>query len=213
MSEQPRIYVACIASYNNGRLHGKWIDATTDVEEMQEEVSKVLASSKFPNVDAVQCQECERVVLYTDRIELPDCESCGGRNKEIRSAEEWAIHDYEGLSNIGEFSGLKAVAYQVAIIEAADDIGIPGEVASQYINDFGDGLDAEDIKSELENNFGGAFHRLDEWAMDQAEDMGYLGPDNNPLISYVDWESVARDWIMDYYTVECDGYTYIFYNH
>lgn len=25
-----RIYVACLASYNNGVLHGKWIDATAD---------------------------------------------------------------------------------------------------------------------------------------------------------------------------------------
>jgi len=28
-SERPRIYVACLAAYNNGRLHGRWIDATT----------------------------------------------------------------------------------------------------------------------------------------------------------------------------------------
>lgn len=23
----PRIYVACLAAYNNGHLHGRWIDA------------------------------------------------------------------------------------------------------------------------------------------------------------------------------------------
>jgi hypothetical protein len=26
-NEAPKIYVACLASYNNGILHGKWIDA------------------------------------------------------------------------------------------------------------------------------------------------------------------------------------------
>ena len=27
----PKIYVACLAAYNNGHLHGEWIDATQDV--------------------------------------------------------------------------------------------------------------------------------------------------------------------------------------
>ena len=29
--DTPRIYVACLAAYNNGRLHGRWIDATTRI--------------------------------------------------------------------------------------------------------------------------------------------------------------------------------------
>lgn len=29
----PRIYAACLAAYNSGRLHGRWIDATQDPEE------------------------------------------------------------------------------------------------------------------------------------------------------------------------------------
>ena len=33
-----QIYIACIASYNNGTLHGTWIDTTSDVDEMQEDV-------------------------------------------------------------------------------------------------------------------------------------------------------------------------------
>jgi Antirestriction protein (ArdA) len=28
VKEEYRIYVACLAAYNNGYLHGKWIDAT-----------------------------------------------------------------------------------------------------------------------------------------------------------------------------------------
>ena len=29
LQDRPRIYVACLAAYNNGCLHGRWIDATT----------------------------------------------------------------------------------------------------------------------------------------------------------------------------------------
>ena len=37
-----QIYIACLASYNNGTPHGKWIDATSDVDEMQEDVNALL---------------------------------------------------------------------------------------------------------------------------------------------------------------------------
>jgi hypothetical protein len=31
----PRIYVASLSDYNNGVLHGRWIDASSDPEDMQ----------------------------------------------------------------------------------------------------------------------------------------------------------------------------------
>lgn len=40
-----RIYVACLASYNAGILHGRWIDANQDVEDMQHEVKTMLLSA------------------------------------------------------------------------------------------------------------------------------------------------------------------------
>jgi antirestriction protein len=41
----PRIYVACLAAYNNGKLHGVWIDANQDVEEIQNEIARMLKAS------------------------------------------------------------------------------------------------------------------------------------------------------------------------
>jgi antirestriction protein len=43
-----KIYVACLAAYNNGQLHGSWIEVSTDVEEMQKGINKVLQSSPQP---------------------------------------------------------------------------------------------------------------------------------------------------------------------
>ena len=42
-----QIYIACLASYNNGTLHGKWIEATSDVDEMQEDVNALLRSKSI----------------------------------------------------------------------------------------------------------------------------------------------------------------------
>lgn len=48
-SLQPRIYIACLAAYNNGYLHGEWVDADQSAENLYEEVQKILASSPIPD--------------------------------------------------------------------------------------------------------------------------------------------------------------------
>lgn len=40
-----RIYIACLAAYNSGKLHGRWIDANQDPSEIWDEISGVLKSS------------------------------------------------------------------------------------------------------------------------------------------------------------------------
>lgn len=46
----PRIYVACLAAYNNGDLHGAWIDCDQDAEEINKEIKAMLEQS--PEEDA-----------------------------------------------------------------------------------------------------------------------------------------------------------------
>lgn len=41
-----RIYVACLASYNAGVLHGTWIDVSSDVDDMQEQINDMLTASR-----------------------------------------------------------------------------------------------------------------------------------------------------------------------
>jgi len=42
---EPRIYVACLAAYNEGRLHGAWIEVGDDVEDVRAAVTAMLATS------------------------------------------------------------------------------------------------------------------------------------------------------------------------
>jgi len=48
---EPRIYVACLAAYNNGYLHGRWIDASQDAEAIQAEISAMLKASPIPGAE------------------------------------------------------------------------------------------------------------------------------------------------------------------
>lgn len=51
MSTTPRIYVACLAAYNNGILHGEWIDADQSADEIHEAVQRMLAASPEPGAE------------------------------------------------------------------------------------------------------------------------------------------------------------------
>lgn len=59
MSEDIRIYVACLAAYNNGYLHGVWIDATQELADIQEQVSTMLASSPVEDAEEYAIHDYE----------------------------------------------------------------------------------------------------------------------------------------------------------
>lgn len=46
-----RIYVACLATYNNGYLHGAWIDATQGEANIWEHTRAMLKASPIPNAE------------------------------------------------------------------------------------------------------------------------------------------------------------------
>ena len=50
LREKRRIYVACLAAYNNGCLHGRWIDATSS-DEIMDSVRAMLAASPIPDAE------------------------------------------------------------------------------------------------------------------------------------------------------------------
>lgn len=58
--ETPRIYVACLAAYNNGILHGEWIDCDQDADSIREEINAMLRQSPEPDAEewAIHDYEC-----------------------------------------------------------------------------------------------------------------------------------------------------------
>ena len=47
----PRIYVACLAAYNNSYLHGAWIEANQEAEAIHEEIKDMLAKSPIARAE------------------------------------------------------------------------------------------------------------------------------------------------------------------
>ncbi|WP_323809549.1 antirestriction protein ArdA [Sphingobium baderi] len=50
-NETPRIYVACLAAYNSGYLHGSWIDAAQDAWAIYDDVKAMLATSPIEDAE------------------------------------------------------------------------------------------------------------------------------------------------------------------
>jgi len=55
----PKIYVACLATYNNGYLHGEWIDAHQDVHDLYAEIKKIIASSPILHAEEFAIHDYE----------------------------------------------------------------------------------------------------------------------------------------------------------
>ena len=55
---RPRIYVACLAAYNNGKLHGRWI-VVTDPDDVRHQVADMLAASPEPGAEEWSIHDSE----------------------------------------------------------------------------------------------------------------------------------------------------------
>lgn len=164
-SDTPRIYVACLAAYNAGRLHGAWIEAS-DPDEIRDRVSAMLAAS----------------------------------------AEEWAIHDYEGFVGacLSEWESFETVC---ALSDFISEHGALG--AKLYIH-FGNDLDQA---RALFDDYAGRYESLADFAETLHEDLGTNIPD--PLKVYIDWQALGRDMELggDVFAIELGfGETHIFWN-
>lgn len=49
-NDTPRVYAACLAAYNEGTLHGEWLDAT-DPDELREGIEDMLRNSPIDGAE------------------------------------------------------------------------------------------------------------------------------------------------------------------
>jgi antirestriction protein len=54
-TETPKIYVACLSSYNNSHLHGEWLDVDSDSDEIMDGIKAMLSRSPMAKVEV--CEE------------------------------------------------------------------------------------------------------------------------------------------------------------
>ncbi len=97
-SLEPRIYVACLAAYNNGHLHGQWIDAAQDVEDIQSDIAAMLATSPIPLAE-------EWAIHDHEGFEGADIQEYSGIETVVRFAAFVAEHGELGGNLLAHFGG------------------------------------------------------------------------------------------------------------
>lgn len=165
-----RIYVACLASYNNGTLHGRWIGLEfLSIDEARAEIAAMLRESPFPNVT----------------VEHPDT------GEEVPSAEEWAIHDHEGFPyEVGEYDSLGELYNYVEAANAADADGTR-EALDALI---GDGETPDNAAAIIhDGDYHGQWDSVEDYAEEYVESCGLLDSMPENLRRYFDMEAFARD--------------------
>lgn len=224
-----RIYVADLGAYNAGFLHGTWIDASEDLHAMQEAINAMLAESPEPNVTRAKyhCAHCERTYYATQGFSSPlpdsyECDECGAdlpmQGQPFPSAEEWAIHDHEGLGDLGEYAGLHEVARRVQVAELADDRGIPVAVLLEFASErMAGNWDSDDLESEIDDSYRGAWESWADMIEELEEETGGLAEVPERFQYYIDFEKMGRDAeISGDFTAYRDGQSgdlYFFWAH
>lgn len=93
-----RIFVACLASYNNGIIYGNWLDlsAYCDLEELLEDVNKILASSPYRG-EEYDIQDCEGFGDLFEKDIYPSLSAAWEIHKVLLEVEKQGIDEDEFL--------------------------------------------------------------------------------------------------------------------
>lgn len=119
-TEHPRIYVACLAAYNNGYLHGTWIDAMQEPEAIYTAVNVMLAASPVAGAEEWAIHDYEgfgnvRIEEYSSFKSVSEIASFLAEHGEIGAA---LLNHYSG--DLGEARDALEERYLGAYTSLAD---------------------------------------------------------------------------------------------
>lgn len=180
-----RIYVASLADYNAGRLHGTWIEIDTTSDEVWDQIETMLRASP----EAAICQWCGN---NADGIHVGH-DFMGG------IVEEWEIHDSEDWP-----TGVNPTHHSIEqLCTIATAIGEHGDAYLAWMDNTG-GTDPDDMPEY------GTYPDTETLALQYAEN--FINLDDLGFIQYhIDWESVGESLMSDGNYSTYEGVIYEWY--
>jgi antirestriction protein len=171
----PRLYVACLSAYNNGYLHGWWIDADQELDDIWLDIKDMLAESPMNDADSVQ----------------PYGHENSGSDV---GASEWAIHSYQNFSpiSIDEQEDIEEVCQWANLIsEHSDNRG----ALATYIS-WAKNTGLEITSEEFESRYCGHWQSGQDFALNSEEieelyNWSQFEKDHHFWSTVIDWEKVG----------------------
>ncbi|WP_100480539.1 antirestriction protein ArdA [Mycobacteroides abscessus] len=131
----PAIYVASLADYNNGKLHGAWIDAAREPEAIYTDINAMLAQSREENAEEFAIHDYDQFgtcrISEFDSIEKVSRIACGIKEHgeafaawaDAYESDPECLDDFSDV-HLGHHESTQAFAEQMA-----DDLGYTDELA------------------------------------------------------------------------------------
>jgi antirestriction protein len=228
--ETPKIYVADLAAYNEGKLVGKWLDLTdySDADDLMAAIQDLMSDfseeqgvtreewaihdyENFPSSfysEYMGRDEFEKIYQLMEAANDRDIPyEVLGEAMSMKGSDD----PYEVADNYnGEYDSFKDFAYQLV-----DDIGISGVSNPDFYFDYeGFGSDERiNMGSEEEAEYGYEGLSDEDLGYELVEQVGGLeGLSERTREMYFDYDKFARDLEYDYDEIRMNGMSYIFFS-
>ena len=193
MSE-PRVYVACLACYNEGHLPGRWMDKD-DLETWWDNMDEPFLIEDGTALKPL----CLRHLEEFDREEIGVDD-----NLQMEYAitytwnSEWAIHASEHIPTKGEHPDIPI------LVEVMGDIEEHGAPYIAYVNLKG-GLEEASV-DDFYDRYNGEWKSPRELAYEYVEDTGMLRDVDETVCQYFDYDLFGTHMLQE--MTEVDGYLF-----
>jgi antirestriction protein len=164
--DSPKVYIADLMEYNNGRLVGKWFDLTnySDASELMEDIQAMLDEQTKKDPDG-----------------------------EVH--EEWAVHDYENFPRAMYSEYMNEADFQkiIDVIQGAEDSNLPFDVILEAMSDLGL-EDITDVKDRYFSSVPASMgNEWRDFAYEYIDGIGGISSAVKNPDYYFDFEAFGRD--------------------
>jgi antirestriction protein len=175
----PRIYVASLSDYNAGILHGEWIDAAQDPDDVAEEISAMLADSPTASREGLPAEE----YAIHDHEGFP----------------AGAVDEYTPIEYVQVIASVIASHPEPGAVRAwlGNDLYVV-----QSCN-----ADPDELGQAFDDAYRGCWPSVEDYAYELVEDLGMLRDIPENLRNYFDYGTFARDLVLggDIWTAPASG--------
>jgi hypothetical protein len=184
-----KMWVGCLASYNNGRLFGEWVVISTDADENQDAINRALKASPVVGSEEAFIADYEAPRAIADMLgEYPTAKALAAAARLVEVvAKKWPDSD-----DVDAVLGVMTDGYSSPDLERL----------------------ADDVDEWISDRFAGEGGTLQAWVADHLHDTGLFESANEIIQWYFDFELYARDLELggDISSVRSNGRVLVFWN-
>jgi antirestriction protein len=176
-----RVWIGCLACYNEGTLRGQWFDAAEAGDVTPEKLHPGTFATTPIGLNPASHEE----MWCFDIEDMPP-----GFMREMSPMEAQQVAD--AYAEIEEQLHESEIDAYFAWLEDGGYAGMTAETLADHVSDFQD-------------HYSGTWDSFLDYAYDYVDSCGLLGDDDSIASRYFDYQAFARDLQMDFTVIDAGG--------